>query len=193
MQPEPMSASDDMLTVVKEAIAETNRRERGNFDGLLGNFDELSAPLLRDILTQLRDYLLDRYSDEEAHRLLTKFEPSQEFQWMPVISDDVVLAIDLLNRFRIAARCNDEQFAGLILGRAGVRDEKRQEGARKAGKTTGARKASEAAARYRAWRDEADKLIANGTASFNIAAKLAARYGVTASTIRRGLKKARTG
>lgn len=186
MQPKPTPNFDNELEAVRAGITEANRRQRGDFDGLLGGFDRSSSRLLRDLLAHLRDYLLDRYTDHDARHLLSVFEPKPGFRNMPIIGDDVLLAIDLLNTIRSAARCEDEEFANLILG---VRDAKRQAGTRKAGKTRGEQKRREAVAQHRKWRSEADKLVASGTDPRNVAGILADRHGVHASTIRRGLEK----
>lgn len=193
MQPKPIPTFDHALAALDAGIVEADRRERGDFDGLLGGFDRLSSQLLRDVLTYLRGYLLDRYTDEEARQLLVVCEPKSGFRNMPIIDDDIELAIDLLNMIRSAARCEGDKFANLILGPAGARDLKRQAGTRKAGKTTGERKALEASAKHQAWCNDAAKLIASGTEPHNVAAILSARHGVSASTVRRAINKARTG
>lgn len=140
MQPKPIPTFHSDMEAMDAGIAEANRRERGDFDGLLGGFDELSSGLLRDILTRLRGYLLDRYTDKEASDLLDAFEPpivkggasSGVVHWhTPVVDTDIELAVDLMNMIRSAARCEGERFANLILGPAGVSGVKWQAGAHK--------------------------------------------------------------
>lgn len=137
MQSKPTPDFADPMSALDAGIAEANRREFGDFAKWLGQLDPEASWLLRDILTHLRDYLLDRYSDDEARRLLTVFEPRPGFRNMPVVDDDVLLAIDLLNMFRSVARCTEHapresmKFSNLIFGTAGARDRKRQAGTRK--------------------------------------------------------------
>jgi len=137
MKSKPIPDFADPMVALDAGIAEANRRELGDFDGLLGQFDPEASGLLRDILTHLRDYLLDRCSDDEARHLLTVFEPRPGYRNMPVVDDDVLLAIDLLNMFRSVARCTEHapresmKFSNLIFGTAGARDRRRQAGTRK--------------------------------------------------------------
>lgn len=131
------SVDADALAAVEAGIAEANRRERGDFDGLLGSLPSEAPQALDYVLSYLRDFLLDRYSDDEARKLLSEFEPRPGFRWMPVVPDDVELALSLLIGIRSAMRCRDDDpkhpdhFTKLIFGKAGVRDKKRQAGTRK--------------------------------------------------------------
>ena len=118
-------------TAFNAGVDETNRRERGNFDELLGQFPKESSELLRAIVSTLRDYLLDRYSDDDARRLLRELEPRAGYGNGIILPADVVLAGTLFNSIRGAARCDGERFDLLVWGLAGARDLKRQAGTRK--------------------------------------------------------------
>src|SRR5690348_383451 len=142
MQPKPLPDFVGPMQAMDAGIAEADRRERGDFDGLLGGLDPEGEEsiLLRGILSRLRGYLLDRYSDEEARHLLDAFEPpivkdgatAGVVHWnVPGVDDDVQLVIDLLRMIRSAAHCEGERLAILILGKAGARDKRRQAGTRK--------------------------------------------------------------
>lgn len=62
----------------------------------------------------------------------------------------------------------------------------------KGGTVTGKQKTEVALVRYGKWCAEADKLITSGKDPRSVAGILAERHGVPSSTIRRGLRKART-
>ena len=177
------------ITAFNAGVGETNRRERGNFDELLGQFPKKSSQLLRAIVSTLRDYLLDRYSDDDARRLLRELEPVAGYGNGIILPADVVLAGTLFNSIRGAARCNGERFDELVWG---ARDAKRQAGAREGGKAAGKKLADESAATHQIWRKDANKLIAAGKDPRNVAEILSRRHGVDKSTIRRGLKRTRT-
>ncbi|MBS0567105.1 MAG: hypothetical protein JSS59_06780 [Proteobacteria bacterium] len=125
-------ADTEALDAFKSGVADANRRERGDFDGLLGQFDPTSSELLRDILSDIREYLLERTrNDGEARALIDEYEPRVGFRNVTPIPDDVALAVRLLNRIRSAAKCDAEKFAKLVLGAGGARDKKRQAGTHK--------------------------------------------------------------
>ncbi len=127
------------LDALEAGIAEADRRERGPFDGLLGSLPDGAPQALSYVLSYLRDFLLGKYPEAEARRLLEVFEPCPGFRAMPIVPDDVELALSLLNGIRSAMRCVDDpahprhpdHFTMLIFGKTGVRDKKRQAGTRK--------------------------------------------------------------
>ena len=104
-------------------IEEADRLARGEFDGLLGSLDPGSSRLLRDIIAQLRDVLLDQYTDEEARELIAAFEPRPGYRNLPVVPDDVDLALRLMNLVASALRCNPDRRDDFFLG---PRDASRQ-------------------------------------------------------------------
>jgi hypothetical protein len=108
-------------------IDEANRRARGDFDGLLGSLDPGGSRLLRDIIDVLRNVLLEQYTDEEARDLITKFEPRPGYRNMPVVPDDVDLALSIMNLVASALRCEPDRRDELFLG---PRDAGRQRGTR---------------------------------------------------------------
>lgn len=116
------------LEAMERGIAEADRRAKGEFDGLLGSLDPGGSRLLRDIVDELRSVLLDRYGDEEARALIAEFEPKPGYRNMPVVPDDVDLALRLLNLVASALRCEPERRQELFLG---PRDARRQQGTRK--------------------------------------------------------------
>lgn len=192
----PAPGVDPVLPLVQAAIAESKRLRRGDFDGLTGTLDRDGNEniLLRRILGYLRDYLLDWCKGDatKARHLLATFGPRSGFHAMPVIPRDVEAVLDLLCMFPTATNCTPERFAALVLGPARIRDKGRQAGAHDGGAATGKQRANAATARYADWQREAVALERNGKAPRNVAAILAKRHGVAASTIRRGLNKART-
>lgn len=74
------------IAAFSAGVDEANRREQGDFDGLLGWREELleqrcdgkfdlASPLLKDILSVVRNLLLDRYPEETVRSLLSEREP----------------------------------------------------------------------------------------------------------------------
>jgi hypothetical protein len=126
-----MKKKQEAIAPFVAGVAEATRRERGDFDGLLGQFDKTASPVLRDILSDLRGYLLDRYSDDAARVLLAEHEPRSGYQNVTPVPTDVALVLQLLNNIRSAADCNHDRFTMLILGKGGARDLARQAGTRK--------------------------------------------------------------
>ncbi|MFY2765437.1 hypothetical protein [Arenimonas sp. MALMAid1274] len=116
------------LTALDAGIEEANRRAKGEFDGLLGSLDPGGSRLLSDIVDELRSVLLDKYTDEEARALIAEFEPRLGYRNMPVVPDDVDLALRLLNLVASALRCEPGRRQELFLG---PRDARRQQGTRK--------------------------------------------------------------
>jgi hypothetical protein len=127
----------EILAALDAGIAEANRRERAEFDGLLGQLPEGSSSVLCNIVSMLRDFLLDRYSEADVRALLQEYEPVPGYRNVTPVADDVDLALGIMNLIRSAMRCTDEDprrpdhFTKLILGGVGVRDKKRQAGTRK--------------------------------------------------------------
>jgi hypothetical protein len=197
MQPKPLPNFDSPLAALEAGIAEANHRERGQFDGLLGQLPDGASKALKNVVSDLRDHLLDRYSETDARRLLQEYEPRPGFRSVTPVPDDVDLALRLLNGIRSAMRCSDDDperpdhFTNLIFGKVGVRDKARKAVIRRAGRATGKARADEAAKRHEQWHTEAAQLVANGKTERNVAAILASRHGVAPSTIRKALKKTR--
>ena len=68
------SIDTDMLAAIEAGIAEANRRERGGFDGLLGQLDGDAPEALREIVSDLRAFLLARHHEDELRALLEEYE-----------------------------------------------------------------------------------------------------------------------
>lgn len=113
-----------MLDAVKAGLAQAHRKASADLAGLPRILDPESeeSPLLREMLAYLRDYLLDRYTNDEARALLVEYEAQEGFRGVTPTPRDVKLALALLNMFRDAAHCEPERFATLVLGKAGARD-----------------------------------------------------------------------
>lgn len=189
-----MAQEDESVDqAVRLALSETSRRGRGAFDGLLGLLPPDTSRVLQDIVSDLRDHLLERYEETEVRQLLAQHEPHIGFSWITSVPDDVELALRLLNNVWSAAACDVDRFAELILGKAGARDRPLQAGRKKAGQRTGEKRTGEAKAKYEKWRREAAALLATGKPLHNVAGILAERHGVSSGTIRRGLKKTGAG
>lgn len=191
--PEKSLTEDEREAIAPFAagIAEHNRREQGDFDGLLGQFHESTAPLLSEILTDLREYLLDHTrSENKARGLLAGHSPRVGYRNVTPVTDDVALVLRLLNRIFNAANCEPSEYLRVILGEGGARDLKRQEGSNRGGAVAAAEKRKQAENRHAEWRTEADKLRKAGKADRNIAGIIADRTGVSAKQIRVALKKA---
>jgi hypothetical protein len=119
------------LKAFADGVAEAERREHGDFDGLFGQLPPDSSQLLRDILSDLRDCVLRKHAADEARRLLIERVPCDGYRNVTPVADDVALALDVLISIQSATRCEGDYFAHLILGSAGARDKKRQAGTRK--------------------------------------------------------------
>lgn len=96
-------------------LAEFERRSRGPFDGMTGSL-EGGSPVLQGIVSDLREFLLSRYSEEHARALLDEHEPVAGFRNVTPVDDATRLALDLLNSIRSATRCERERFVLLVLG-----------------------------------------------------------------------------
>lgn len=178
-------ADTEALDAFKSGVAEANRRERGDFDGLLGQFDPTSSELLRDILSDLRDYLLDHAKDDDqARALLVEHKARSGFRWVTPIPDDIALVLRLLNSIRNAASCDAKKFEELVLGIGGARDKKRQVGASEGGVAAGEVRKAGAAIRHNEWIATAKKLLETGTAKSGLVAVVAKRHAVTAAAVR---------
>lgn len=132
----------DDLAAFMAGVAEANRRERGKFDGLIGQLPKGTALAFKYVLSDLRDFLLEKYSEDEVRRLLDESELRIGFRSKPIIPggivpDDVELALRLLNGIRSAMRCTGQRFGEMILGKAGVRGKKHQAGSKKGGVESG--------------------------------------------------------
>jgi hypothetical protein len=114
-----------------DGIAEAKRRDSGNFDGLFGQLPHNASRLLRDIVSDLRDCVLQDHKPDEARCLLLERVPRNGYRNVTPIADDVALALSLLTSIHSATLCEGDRFANLIFGPAGARDEKRQAGTRK--------------------------------------------------------------
>lgn len=192
------SESEKSTSEFDVGVSKAKLRKKGDFDGLLGQLPRNASLLLNDILSELRDCVLRKHSLAETRRLLKERAPRSGYRNVTPVADDVALALDLLISIASAARCEGDHFAKLIFGPevlmlrpAAQRDAERKEAMRKAGRVTGAQKHEEAVARYVQWCQEADNLVANGKNPRDLAEILAQRHSTSASTIRRGLKKAR--
>lgn len=119
------------LKALDAGIDEANRRERGDFDGLLGQLPDGASLALQGVVSDLRDYLLNKYPEDQLRELLEEYEPRPGFQHLTPVDDGVELALQLFIGIRSAMRCEGEHLAILIFGKAGARDEKRQAGTRK--------------------------------------------------------------
>lgn len=123
-----MNVDQEALAALDAGIAEANRRTNGDFDGLLGSLHGPGSELLADLVAELRDVLLDKYSDETARALISEYEPTIGYRNVTVVPDDVELALRLLNLVASAMRCDPARRAELLLGK---RDAARQAGTRK--------------------------------------------------------------
>lgn len=118
------SIDTDMLAAIEAGIAEANRRERGGFDGLLGQLDGDAPEALREIVSDLRAFLLARHHEDELRALLEEYElPVPDGQHAGVITRNLTplpadeeLAISLFNTIRSTMRCTGERLDRLILG-----------------------------------------------------------------------------
>lgn len=125
------------LRAFNAGIREANRRERGEFDGLFGQLPQEASQLLKDIVSDLRDCVLRKCTKKEARRLLRERVPQERYRNLTPISEDVELALCLLNNIRSAMRSKDDDpghpdyFTTLIFGKVGVRDKNRNAGTRK--------------------------------------------------------------
>ena len=131
-----------MLAALDAGIAEANRRERGEFDGLLGNVPEDAAALLSIVVQEARDCLLSHYTEGDARALLEQCDLQKRFAGLTEaekdavvrevvaleLPDDVTLSLRLLNAIRRAYRSVD--IERMVLGVSGARDRKRQAGTR---------------------------------------------------------------
>jgi hypothetical protein len=109
--------------------AETERKEGGAFDGLFGQFDNNTSQVLRDTLSDLRDYLLAYCKNDEvkARSLLSEHEPTPGYRNVTPVPDDIALVLRLLNSYRSLSGCTPGRYAELMYGE---RDRKRQAGTR---------------------------------------------------------------
>lgn len=118
------SIDTDMLAAIEAGIAEANRRERGGFDGLLGQLDGDAPEALREIVSDLRAFLLARHHEDELRALLEEYElPVPDGQHAGVITRNLTplpadeeLAISLFNTIRSTMRCTGEHLDRLVLG-----------------------------------------------------------------------------
>ena len=127
------------IAAFSAGVDEANRREQGDFDGLLGRrketqevaqdgTKELASPLLNDIRSTLLNFLLDRYSEGKLRSLLSEREPSTNepgdhfHRVTPVVDSGEILALDLLGMINSALRCKGDRFLTIFLGAAGKRD-----------------------------------------------------------------------
>jgi len=133
---------DPYLAAFSAAVDEAKRREKGDFDGLLGQVPNMATAgttqepnkprrrrlLIADILAELRDYLLSRFTYDEARALLAEHEPRAGYGNATPVDDDVYLVLKLLHMIGSALRCKGQQFDDLIFG---LRDANRQAATRK--------------------------------------------------------------
>lgn len=106
----------DILAAIDAGIAETDRRERGGFDGLLGQLNGDAPEALRWIVSDLRDYLLRRYTKDEARALLDEYEPRPGYRNLTPVEPDIELAISLFNTIRSTMRCTGARLDALVFG-----------------------------------------------------------------------------
>jgi hypothetical protein len=121
----------EALNALKAGIAEANRRNQGHFDGLLGLLPKGGSQLLQTLIVELRDTLLNRYTDEEARNLIAEYTPDRDkprYRNVTTVPDDIELALNLLYLIASALKCNPEVRAKLFLGN---RDAARQAGTQK--------------------------------------------------------------
>lgn len=199
-----------LFAAFDRGLAESLRRNAGEFDGLMGSFQGEHSELLRDICLYLRNYLLDRCAEDDvrglvrlkrppewndspeelARELLVDYLPREGFHWVTPVPDDVELALGLVNMIASVFRVDPEYRDRLIYGEAGTRDKKSQVGRRK-----GAPEGGEAR-RIKAWEEwgercvkEASNMLAIGYARHELAGILARKYGKSPQTVRALLKK----
>lgn len=190
-------------------LKESERRNKGKFDGLMGDFQGEHSELLRDICLYLRDHLLDRCSQDDvrdlvrlkrppkwnespeelARALLKEYSPRDG--WVTPVPEDVEFALGLVNMIASALRVEPERRDLLILGKAGKRDKKRQEGAAK-GSSQSAQQRKEQA--WNEWGrrcvNDAKSLLATGSHErHELAGILARKYDKNERTIRNLLKE----
>lgn len=183
-----------VLDVVEAALAEADRRARGEFDGLLGSLPEGGSLLLSDILDELRGVLLERFSDNEARDLLDKYRSAIDLHGpmrIPSVPSDVELALRLLTLIASATACEGEQFAKIVLGTAGARDARQQ--VKRAEGVILSRQARAKAAdlRHQEWIQRAKLMKESGTSTHDLASKVANYFRpLTAAAVRPVLQQA---
>lgn len=122
-----------------DGIAEAERRKHGDFDGLIGQLPHDTSKLLNDILSDLRDCVLQKHSVDEARCLLIERVPRDGYHNVTAVEDDVEFALRLLISIHSATRSTDEDpkhpnyFTNLMFGKVGVREKNRRQGSSKGG------------------------------------------------------------
>lgn len=183
-------ARTDPEDVFMRGVEEANYRERGGFEELLGQFPEEVSGLLKGILTYLRNYLLDKFPEDELRRLLDEYDPASKYRNVTPMDPDVRLAIDLFLSIRSAARKEKDGLGKLILGPAGVAGvpilKGRQEGVEKSVKSRRAKAEAE-------WWDSCElasrKALAEGKERKEIIKAMADRFKKSRQQVSNVLKK----
>jgi hypothetical protein len=127
-----------LLAEVTAAIEKANTRNRGAFDGLFGSLPEGASPLIDELMSYLRRYLLDErgFSEKRVRRLCAAATPplketGKVFRPISRDLDDegARVAVGILNSVAAAMRLTDKQAIRLLLsGKDGVRGAKVREG-----------------------------------------------------------------
>ncbi|MDR3386221.1 MAG: hypothetical protein P4L92_04145 [Rudaea sp.] len=131
------TAKEAAIAAFSDGVDEANRREQGDFDGLLGQVRDDASPLLAGILTELRSVLLEHYPNKAKARALLEerephdHEPGEGYRNITPIDPELALAIRLLNMIRSTHRCDEDRFLTILLGKSGKRDAKLQAAKRK--------------------------------------------------------------
>jgi hypothetical protein len=171
-------------------VAEDDRR-RAALDSLLGDrFDKDASGLLSDISFDLLCYLLDHtQSVAAAQALLIEHEPRSGYRTVTPVTDDVALAVPILNGIRSAVACKKAEYARLILGPVEVRlRESRRKGGKKAAESKQKEAMGEWQARALAHRDQ---LLRTGEDPLSVASVVADRFRKSPSAVRRLFAKKR--
>lgn len=106
-----------LVAAVNRGVKKADRRGRGLFDGLHGSLPQGAAILLEDIVSYLREFLLDEkgLSKKTIHRLLAEEAPRGAFRAASreldeELEDDAVrIALGILNSVRSALTARDNQ------------------------------------------------------------------------------------
>jgi hypothetical protein len=106
-----------------------NRREPGEFDRLVGSLGKGESQLLSDLISDIRDVVIDWCQDDElALTLLVERAAASGYRNVHPAPADVELALRLLSSIVSARLCKPGEMEKLFLG---ARDASRQEGVRK--------------------------------------------------------------
>lgn len=191
-----------MLAAIDAGIEEANTRERGEFDGLYGNVPADASPLLKIVVTEIRQALLDHFDEPGARALIAetdlkaKLQGKSQAQREAIIRRaahramelpaEVVLSLRLLHEIRRAYELDAER---MIFGVAGVRDRKRQAGATLGGANSAQARREQAEEWHRLAVAHAERLLKSGKDPRHITAIVAQLVGKSPQAVRVLLKR----